>query len=53
MDRRIDDTILPKKEAPESPNKIDGIDALCQAMIPMLKSPIAPATFQMVIVGGR
>lgn len=30
--RRVDDTILPKKESADSPNKIDGIDAILQAM---------------------
>ena len=30
--RRVDDSILPKKESPDSPNKIDGIDALLLAM---------------------
>lgn len=30
--RRIDDSLLPKKESPESPNKIDPIDALLQGI---------------------
>ena len=30
--RGVDDSLLPKKESPDSPNKIDGIDALLQAM---------------------
>jgi phage terminase large subunit-like protein len=35
VDRRVDGSILPKKEKPNSPNKIDGIDALVNAMHPM------------------
>jgi phage terminase large subunit-like protein len=34
--RGVDDSIVPKKEGPESPNKIDGIDAILQAMSAML-----------------
>jgi phage terminase large subunit-like protein len=30
--RRVDDSLLPKKDHPDSPNKIDGIDALLLAM---------------------
>ena len=30
--RRIDDSLLPKKDHPDSPNKIDGIDAVLLAM---------------------
>lgn len=33
--RGVDDSLLPKKESAESPNKIDGIDALLQAMSEM------------------
>ena len=49
--RRIDDSILPKKEAPESPNKIDAIDALLEAMGALLRKPQAPQ-FPMLILGG-
>jgi phage terminase large subunit-like protein len=35
VDRRVDGTILPKKETPMSPNKIDGIDALVNAIWPI------------------
>ncbi len=35
VDRRIDGSILPKKEKPMSPNKIDGIDAAVNAIAPM------------------
>lgn len=34
VDRRVDGTILPKKETKMSPNKIDGIDALVNAIAP-------------------
>jgi phage terminase large subunit-like protein len=35
IDRRVDGSILPKKEKPMSPNKIDGIDAAVNAIAPM------------------
>jgi phage terminase large subunit-like protein len=34
--RGVDDSILPKKDSSESPNKIDGIDAILEALEPML-----------------
>lgn len=56
VSRRIDDSILPKKESAESPNKIDGIDALLQAIAAMLRTP-APVErkYQMIVMssGGR
>lgn len=51
--RRVDDSMLPKKESPESPNKIDGIDAILLASIARLRSTEQPRAFQMVIMGGR
>ena len=39
VSRRIDDSILPKKETADSPNKIDAIDALCQAIGGYLRQP--------------
>lgn len=36
VDRRVDGSILPKKERPNSPNKIDGVDAMVNAVAPML-----------------
>ncbi len=51
VERRIDDSILPKKESTESPNKIDGIDALLEAIGALLREPVRPS-FQMIIVGG-
>ena len=35
IDKRVDGSILPKKEKPMSPNKIDGIDAAVNAIAPM------------------
>jgi phage terminase large subunit-like protein len=37
--RRTDDSLLPKKETADSPNKIDGIDALIQGLGAMLTQP--------------
>lgn len=51
VSRRIDDSILPKKEAPESPNKIDGIDALLEAMGAWLRKP-QTQEFRMLVLGG-
>lgn len=36
VDRRVDGSLLPKKELPNSPNKIDGVDAMINATAPML-----------------
>lgn len=50
--RRIDDSILPKKESSESPNKIDGIDALLQALSGMLTvTAPPPKQFQLMVLG--
>lgn len=35
VERRVNGSILPKKVKPMSPNKIDGVDALVNAMAPM------------------
>lgn len=52
--RRIDDSILPKKDGPESPNKIDPIDALLQAIGARLQTQQQRAKeYQIVIIGGR
>ncbi|MFO1080847.1 MAG: terminase large subunit [Reyranellaceae bacterium] len=40
--RRRDETILPIKESEMSPNKIDGIDALINAIHPAIVNPAAP-----------
>ncbi len=36
VDRRTDGSILPKKQTANSPNKIDGVDAMINAVAPML-----------------
>lgn len=36
VDRRTDGSLLPKKETKDSPNKIDGVDAMINATAPML-----------------
>jgi len=48
--RGIDDSILPKKEGPESPNKIDGIDAILQAMSAMLTPKEAAPDYRIYVV---
>ncbi len=54
VDRRVDGSILPKKEAAESPNKIDGIDALLSSIGAWLRSQVKPIErdYQVIIVGG-
>ena len=44
VDRRVDGSILPKKESPMSPNKIDGIDAAVNAIAPALATVDQPNT---------
>lgn len=51
VSRRTDDSILPKKESPESPNKIDGIDAILEAWLSKLLAPPVQAKFQMIVLG--
>jgi phage terminase large subunit-like protein len=56
VSRRRDDTILPIKESPMSPNKIDGIDALINAIQPAVAVPAQPVRqpeYQMFFIGGR
>ncbi|AHE55902.1 terminase large subunit [Sphingomonas sanxanigenens] len=36
VDRKVNGSILPKKETPNSPNKIDGVDGMINATAPML-----------------
>lgn len=51
--RGVDDSLLPKKESAESPNKIDGIDAILQADSARLVPVEKPASFQMLVLGAR
>jgi phage terminase large subunit-like protein len=47
VSRRIDDSILPKKESPESAGKIDAIDALLLAIGGWLRQPTAaPSVYE-------
>jgi phage terminase large subunit-like protein len=48
--RGIDDSIIPKKESPESPNKIDGIDAILQADSARLTPIEKPKGFQLFVL---
>jgi phage terminase large subunit-like protein len=44
--RKVDETIIPKKETPMSPNKIDGIDALINAIQPAVMPEEAAPKFE-------
>lgn len=46
--RGVDDSLLPKKEGPESPNKIDGIDAILQALSALLTPVAPPPSYHMI-----
>lgn len=48
--RRTDDTIVPKKESAESPNKIDAIDAILWAIGGWLRGQSRAVHYEMVIV---
>lgn len=51
--RRTDDTLLPKKDGPESPNKIDPMDALLLAIGSMLRHQAKKqTTYQVLVIGG-
>jgi phage terminase large subunit-like protein len=45
VDRRADGSLLPKKATPNSPNKVDGLDALLLALGELLANP-EPAPFE-------
>lgn len=51
--RGVDDSLLPKKESAESPNKIDGIDAILQAASAMIAPGEKPRAFQMFVLGQK
>jgi len=53
VERRTDDSILPKKESADSQNKIDPIDATLQAMASRLRGLRAHKELQMIVLGGR
>jgi phage terminase large subunit-like protein len=50
--RGVDDTLLPKKDNPDSPHKIDGIDAILQALSAWLTPAERPREYQMLVLGG-
>lgn len=52
VSRRIDKSLVTKKDTPMSPNKIDGIDATIEAMYQMLLPPPKLPDYQMVVLGG-
>lgn len=49
--RGVDGSLLPKKESSESPNKIDGIDAILQAMSALIAPPERAPQVSMLILG--
>jgi phage terminase large subunit-like protein len=52
VERRVNGSLLPKKESEKSSQKIDVVDAALLAMIPMLAQPAAREPY-MLIIGGR
>jgi phage terminase large subunit-like protein len=48
---RRDESILPIKESPMSPNKIDGIDALVNGLAPAVMQPDPEPSYSMFFVG--
>lgn len=51
--RGVDDSIIPKKESPDSPNKIDGVDAILQALSALLTPREKAPQYTMVVLGGK
>lgn len=49
--RGVDDSLIPKKESPESANKIDGIDAILQADSARLTPAEKPPAFGLFVLG--
>jgi phage terminase large subunit-like protein len=49
--RRGDETLLPQKESPTSPNKIDAIDALLSAIGGWLRTAAAEPSYAVVVCG--
>ena len=48
--RGVDDSLIPKQDQENSPNKIDGIDAILQAISPMLIAAAPAPEYQVFIV---
>jgi phage terminase large subunit-like protein len=53
VSRRIDKSLVTKKDTPMSANKIDGIDATIEALHPLLIEAPREPQYQVLIVGGR
>ncbi len=51
VSRRIDDSILPKKETADSPNKIDAIDALIQAIGGWRRATAPAPQYAITVIG--
>jgi phage terminase large subunit-like protein len=51
--RGVDGSLLPKKETAESPNKIDGIDAILQGESAMIGPSERPKAYRLLVLGGR
>ena len=49
--RGVDDSLLPKKESAESPNKIDAIDALLSAIGGYLRAAAATPKYSITVLG--
>jgi phage terminase large subunit-like protein len=49
--RGQDDSLWPRKEHEDSPNKIDGIDAILQGLAPLVTPGAAPPSYSMVVFG--
>jgi hypothetical protein len=43
--------LWPRKEHQDSPNKIDGIDAILQGLAPLVTPGEAPPVYQILVVG--
>jgi phage terminase large subunit-like protein len=52
VQRRTDDSLLPKKETVDSPNKIDPLDAVLWAMLGRLTATSRQREYQLLVVGG-
>jgi phage terminase large subunit-like protein len=48
--RGQDDSLWPRKEHEDSPNKIDGIDAILQGLAPLVTPGAAPPSYSMVVL---
>ncbi len=55
VSKRVDGSLLTKKESANSPNKIDGIDALITGASPIVpaEQPPPPKEYQVFVFGGR